>query len=115
MDAALRFPVRQRCAACRRYFGFAVVMGLFDTDECARKFFPDHRDGDLDPEHVPRTCRVKDPETGRWKFKHAYLTGKRARAKARQYGCHAYDCPNCSFWHLASKPGPYPGPTEKES
>lgn len=113
MDAALRFPVRQRCAACRRYFGFAVVMGLFDTDECARLFFPEHQDGAADLDHVPRTCKVKDRATGVWQHKRAYPDGKRARRKARQMKCHAYDCPNCSFWHLASKPGPYQGPTKE--
>ena len=96
----LLYPERKRCRACRRYFCFEVIKGLYCSRECAG----------LPPlpvlplEQLPRTCRT-GRLGGKIRAKTCYFTEAEAleTMAAQRHadpGLEAYECPNCLYWHL---------------
>lgn len=106
--AALLYPQRQRCRACRRCWSFdPPLRGLYCSPECAgRPEVPlEDVNGVLVP---PRTCRSKVVMNGpnsrpRFSWKRVFATEAEALAFGRRNGTPtAYECPNCWWWHVAS-------------
>lgn len=92
------YPDRKRCMTCRRYFGFLVVDGLYDSYECAGRPNPDDTPPDLWPrEHyVPRPGGERRPKA-------AFLSEKAAQRAAERHGKEAYRCGFCGDWHIGSR------------
>ena len=104
----LLYPERQRCYRCRRYWGFdPPLRGLYCSPECAgRPPVPmTEFNGVLIP---PRTCRrrlrINGPNSvPRVVLKRVYASREDALASADGLK-HAYECPNCWWWHVAKAP-----------
>lgn len=94
----LLYPDRKRCRACRRYFGFLVVDGLYDSYECAGRPRPEDTPPDLWPrEHyVPKPGGVRQPKA-------VFLTERAAQRAAERHGKEAYRCGFCGDWHIGSR------------
>lgn len=95
---ALLYPERKRCLACRRYFGFLVVDGLYDSWECAGRHPLSSNPDDWPREHyVPeRPWRPK-------REKHAWLTLTEAERVASKFNKEAYQCGFCCKYHIGSR------------
>lgn len=114
MRPPLIYPQRQRCRACRRYWGFYVPLrGLYCTPECAGR--PDIPMSVVNGvELPPRTCRTRAVMNGptspprRWQWKRVYATEAEALEFGRRNGTpNAYECPNCWWWHTSSNKDRY--------
>ncbi|HEU4752317.1 MAG TPA: hypothetical protein VFU47_04340 [Armatimonadota bacterium] len=94
----LLYPDRKRCRACRRYFGFLVVDGLYDSYECAGRPRPEDTPPDLWPrEHyVPKPGGVRQPKA-------VFFTERAAQRAAERHGKEAYRCSFCRDWHIGSR------------
>lgn len=93
---AWRYPERKRCLACRRYFGFLVVDGLYDSWECAPRGRPSDNPDDWPREHyVPMPGGVR-------REKHSYWTLQEAERVAARHDKDAYQCGYCLQWHIGS-------------
>lgn len=110
----LLYPQRQRCRVCRRYWSFSPpIRGLYCSPECAgRPPLEMHEfNGVMVP---PRTCRTRFyikgganfvPEV---KWKAVFANEEDALAFGGQNGMRsAYECPNCWWWHVATRRFPY--------
>lgn len=96
------WPVRQRCRACRRYFAFEVILGLYCSRSCAGA--PERS---ADVWLWPRRCRVF--AEGRWIPKVAYFSTEDAAGR----GAHPYLCKlpdGCGMYHLSKRVQPRCGP-----
>lgn len=91
------FPDRKRCMTCRRYFGFTVIDGLYDSWGCAGRTDPDL----APPEDWPREHYVPQAGGGR-KPKRAFLEERKARRAATRNRKEAYRCGYCGQWHIGS-------------
>lgn len=109
MSKTILYPQRQRCRTCRRYWGFGPVLRLlYCSPECAgRPPIPmSEVNGVLVP---PRTCRTilrgaRPGGTPRFRWKAVFATEEEANAFGRRNGAHhAYECPNCWWWHNTSR------------
>ena len=89
----LVYPERQRCRACRRYFGFEVILGRFCCLECA---------GLVRLEEIPRECRNSPGRGGG--LKRAFLDQQEADAYNTDPEQHSYQCGYCRNWHLGHEP-----------
>lgn len=93
---ALLYPDRKRCLACRRYFGFLVVDGLYDSWECAPRGRPSDNPEDWPREHyVPLPGGVK-------REKHSYWYRSGAERAADRQGKGAYRCGYCRNYHIGT-------------
>lgn len=94
----LLYPDRKRCRRCRRYFGFLVVDGLYDSYECAGRPRPEDTPPDLWPrEHyVPRPGGERRPKA-------VFLSQGAAERAATRHGKEAYRCGFCGDWHIGSR------------
>lgn len=107
----LLYPQRQRCFVCRRYWGFSPPLrGLYCSPECAgRPPIPmSEINGVLIP---PRTCRrrlkINGPNSKpQVIWKQVYSTREEALASP-DGPRHAYECPNCWYWHVAKNVAPH--------
>lgn len=91
----LVWPERQRCRACRKYFGFIVLRRLYCSYECAGLPEPD-------PDARPRQCFSKVPWIG-LQPKRAFFSLEAARANhaaQKDQTLNAYECSNCLMYHL---------------
>lgn len=94
-----RYPNRKRCLRCRRYFGFLVVEGLYDSYPCAGRSDPSLAPPDEWPrEHFARVGGERKP-------KRAWAGRRIAERQARLYGKEAYVCGFCNEWHIGSPSG----------
>lgn len=99
--AALIFPERKRCRACRNYFGFLVVDGMYDSYACAGRPDPE----DAPPESWPRehrTTRVRWNGERIIVAKRDFQTWKSAKRWAKVHGKQAYRCGFCNGLHIGS-------------
>jgi len=111
-----KYPERQRCYTCRRFFGFLhPILGLYCSFACAaaKNHEPrEERPARPDPAIVPRCCRVKKGygsgpmRTWQWEWKHRYKSPTAARAtlhpRERRLW-EVYRCDHCNLWHRAKK------------
>lgn len=96
-----RYPDRVRCLACRSYFGFVVVDGLFCSYGCARVPEPSADPADWPREHYSRPQGTPERRAKRdWMYRHL------AERAAKRNGKQAYRCTYCLGWHIGS---PAPG------
>lgn len=97
INRKLLYPERKRCAACRKYFCWSVIDGLYDSRECAGlEPLSD------DPADWPREHYVRDHDRPVRK-KVDWLYEDRAKRKARKEGKEAYRCNYCFGWHIGSR------------
>lgn len=99
----LLYPQRRRCRACRRYFGFAVVLRMYCSQQCAGT------PGLPGVDTLPRSCRVLKFNPIRWEEKKSFLSSRLAEKTARTYRVRAYVCDGpegCGRFHLSSRPAP---------
>lgn len=111
----LVYPERQRCRACRRYFGFEVIQGLYCRRECAG--LPSLPDPSRQPEafgpvpdapvlDLPRCCRTVHRRNRAARPKVRYLRPEDASAvrscMTSETLPEIYQCPHCSYWHLGT-------------
>lgn len=90
------YPDRRRCFACRNYFGFSIIKGLYCSYQCAGMPQPD-----LSP-NGPRWCvkpsRMKGGGLKRW-----FDSQAEAEAfilKIRDPYLSSYCCDNCGSFHV---------------
>ncbi len=101
----LLYPDRPRCRACRRYFGFTVVLRMYCSHECAG--LPEQSWG---PEDLPRCCKVF--RDGEWRPKVRYYTARAAAKGAKKNGKNWYQCDGpegCGLYHLTKQSQPREG------
>jgi hypothetical protein len=98
---AWRYPDRKRCLACRGYFGFTVLDGLYCSARCAR--VPEIS---ADPADWPREHFSLVPHSGGGggvrKAKKGYLDRRAAISAARRWGKKDYQCGYCLEYHIGS-------------
>lgn len=101
----LLYPQRQRCRTCRRYWSFSTPLrGLYCSPECAGR--PPIPMSEINGVQVPpRTCRqrlkINGPNTvPRVVWKSVFANEADALRYNGRAGLHAYECPNCWYWHL---------------
>lgn len=93
----LVYPERQRCLACRNYFGPLVIQGYYDSYACAGMPAPSD-----DPADWPRGHYfIKD---GRPQKKASFPCEGEARQAIpdRVKGMNAYPCDYCGMWHIGT-------------
>lgn len=89
----LLYPERQRCRACRRYFGFIVILRQWCSEECAGV--------EYNLENAPRSCKVWDHEGGGWRWKQVWWSERQVKKACRKKGAAAwYRCDGCWEYHL---------------
>lgn len=95
---AWRYPDRKRCFACRSYFGFAVLDGLYCSEKCAR--IPEIS---ADPADWPREHYSLIPHSNRVRrAKRDWVYPDVALAEARRWGKQAYRCSYCLGLHIGT-------------
>lgn len=94
------YPDRVRCRACRSYFGFLYVDGMFCSYECAGLPEPSRNPEDWPRQHHigfrPRFNGV--PQEKRW-----FRSEGEALDSPGAKGQDAYRCEYCRHWHLGHK------------
>jgi hypothetical protein len=90
----LLYPERQRCRACRRFFGFVPILRQWCSEECAGVAY--------DLTTAPRSCKVRDREDpSGWAWKQVWWTESDAKRACRRKGAAAwYQCDGCWGYHL---------------
>lgn len=110
--AELVWPQRKRCYACRSYFGFEVIEGLYCSRACAG-LAPWVRvqavplPGGTEVRDLPRSCRSALWARPGPRAKQRFVSKDMAQAAILESGVtdlEAYECPNCGFWHMGHKP-----------
>jgi hypothetical protein len=98
MSSALIYPERRRCLACRCFFGFIVLKGLYCSYECAG--VPAPRRGVWSRScYTPISTRNRKPP----KRKQAFFSRQEAEASPgflEDPLIDVYECPNCLMYHL---------------
>lgn len=95
------YPDRKRCLACRSYFAFIVVDGLFCSYGCAGVPEPSANPADWPREHYSRPPGGPERRAKRdWLYRH------RAERAAKKNGKTPYRCSYCLGWHIGT---PDPG------
>lgn len=93
MGKLLLYPDRQRCRACRRYFGFEIILRQWCSEECAGRAY--------NLENAPRSCKVWDRELGEWRWKRVWWHEREAKRACRKKGAADwYRCDGCWGYHL---------------
>lgn len=103
MARVLLHPERVRCRTCRKRFGFVILLRAYCSEECAG--LPDRP---INPEDLPRQCRVK--REGTWRAKDCYFSPREAEWAAKRARQYSYLCEppiGCGMYHLSSRPKPY--------
>lgn len=90
------YPDRKRCFKCRKYFGFLILDGLYDSYECAGRQ-PEN------PDDWPREHFVPVKGTNLKKPKHVFLTLREAQREAKRTGKTAYQCGYCANFHVGTQ------------
>jgi hypothetical protein len=103
MKREILYPRRQRCHACRRFFGPLVVKGLYCSYGCAG--MPPPLPGEAGPGGI-RQCA----NNGYGKPKKRWDIEEEARDYARvARACgddlESYACGRCGGWHVGHAPG----------
>jgi hypothetical protein len=99
------YPVRVRCYACRRFFGFEVVDRLYCSWACAGRpepEFPLWPTGPAGPK-VPRECKLGLTGRRSSTFKRRFRSLQAALAAAEASpvsGLDVYPCSYCGFFHV---------------
>ena len=93
------YPDRARCLACRSYFGFIAVDGLFCSYRCAGIAEPS-----ADPAEWPREHWTRDRGSEVRRPKRDWITRADADHAARSIGRGkvAYQCGYCLGWHIGT-------------
>lgn len=97
-DKNLLYPQRQRCARCRNYFDFNVVLGLFCSYACGGL-----REPSRDPADWPRQHKVGRLREGKIIPKLAFWSQGQAEQGRRECGdrtLNVYLCGYCHQWHM---------------
>jgi hypothetical protein len=91
------YPDRQRCLACRRFFGFTVIDRLYCSYLCAGVKPP----GD-DPNEAPRKCVTGSIGSRRFKVRYQYLK-QVPSFQLRKKNTDAYYCDYCHHYHIGHR------------
>lgn len=111
MKPNLIYPRRKRCRACRAYFGFLVVDGMYCSYACAGRPKPDESTRNDWPRQHYKLAR---PRYGSLEFgkvswikveKKAFPNQRIADLEAKRCGKQAYRCSYCNRWHIGSGKG----------
>lgn len=92
------YPDRKRCYACRRYFGFEILSGLYCSTGCARVPPISVDPADWPREHFSQAWRGSPR-----KPKRNWLSMERARIEAKRFGKEAYWCGYCLGAHIGGR------------
>lgn len=88
------FPERQRCRACSKGFGKAVLFGLYCSPRCATIAQPV-----TDPASAPRECVTQ--REGQWFFKRRYRAEVEIPQPIRDDpSANSYWCNHCGHLHI---------------
>lgn len=102
MSGFTLYPQRQRCRACRRYFGPLVVRGQWCSYHCAGMDVPSSDPADWPRQHFKRRS-VSGPRFPKTSFNSEAEAAERMRHMNEQLTI--YQCRYCGTWHLGHTRG----------